>query len=35
MEQVQEAIHGEPRIWPQILIMEDEMSVAKGLELVQ
>jgi len=34
MEQVQEAIHAEPRIWPQILIMEDEMSVAKGLELV-
>lgn len=34
MEQVQEAIHAEPRIWPQILIMEDEMSVAKGLEMV-
>ena len=34
MEQFQEAIHAEPRIWPQILIMEDEMSVAKGLELV-
>ncbi len=34
MEQVQEAIHAEPRIWPQILVMEDEMSVAKGLELV-
>jgi NADH-quinone oxidoreductase subunit E len=34
MEQVQETIHAEPRIWPQILVMEDEMSVAKGLELV-
>ena len=34
MEQAREAIHAEPRIWPQILIMEDEMSVAKGLEMV-
>jgi len=34
MEQAREALPVEPRIWPQILIMEDEMSVAKGLELV-
>ena len=34
MEQVQEAIHAEPPIWPHILVMEDEISVAKGLELV-
>ena len=34
MEQVQEAIHAESQIFPQVLIMEDEMSVAKGLELV-
>jgi NADH-quinone oxidoreductase subunit E len=34
MEQVQEGMHREPPIWPQILIMEDELSVAKGLEMV-
>jgi NADH:ubiquinone oxidoreductase subunit E/CheY-like chemotaxis protein len=34
MEQAHKAIHDESRIWPQILVMEDEMSVAKGLELV-
>ena len=34
MEQAQEALQVEAPVWPQILIMEDEMSVAKGLELV-
>lgn len=34
MEQAQETLRTQPRVWPQILIMEDEMSVAKGLELV-
>lgn len=34
MEQAREALPVEPSIWPQILIMEDEMSVAKGLEMV-
>ena len=34
MEQAQQAPPDAPRIGPQILIMEDEMSVAKGLELV-
>jgi len=34
MEQAQDALHIQPPLWPQILIMEDEMSVAKGLELV-
>jgi NADH-quinone oxidoreductase subunit E len=34
MQQVQEAIGTGAADWPQILIMEDELSVAKGLELV-
>jgi len=34
MEQLQEAFQTDARVWPQILIMEDEESVAKGLEMV-
>ena len=34
MEQLQEISQADARIWPQILIMEDEESVAKGLEMV-
>ena len=34
MQQVQEVTHSESGTWPHILVMEDEESVAKGLELV-
>ena len=34
MNALQEAIGTEPRIPPHILVMEDEISVAKGLEMV-
>ena len=34
MEQLQDISQADARIWPQILIMEDEESVAKGLEMV-
>lgn len=34
MDTIQEAIRKGPQIPPQILVMEDELSVAKGLEMV-
>lgn len=34
MEMVQDRIGIEPRVPPQILVMEDEVSVAKGLQMV-
>lgn len=34
MRQIQEKIGAQDPAWPQILIMEDEVSVAKGLEMV-
>jgi DNA-binding NtrC family response regulator len=34
MDQIQEAIGTEPQVFPQVLIMEDESSVAQGLQMI-
>jgi DNA-binding response OmpR family regulator len=34
MDQIQETIGTEPHVFPQVLIMEDEPSVGKGLQMV-
>jgi DNA-binding response OmpR family regulator len=34
MEQIQETIEAEPHVFPQVLIMEDEPSLAEGLQMV-